>query len=97
MRAGDSPPPSRRLRRTLASCGRRVIFRGNAAARRQKKTASKAAARRPAAMKAEPASRPRLTPPPGLSATEFLKRLPLPAKDFDAEGVERIVALRASR
>lgn len=41
--------------------------------------------------------RPCLTPPPGLSAAEALRRLPPPAKKFDAEAVERIVALRCAR
>lgn len=61
--------------------------------------AKKPAVRRRAGSAKKPAAAPRarLTPPPGLSAAEFLKRLPPPAKDFDAEGVERIVALRASR
>jgi hypothetical protein len=63
---------------------------------RAKKPARRLAA--PAVKKSSPAPvRPRLIPPPGLSAAEFLERLPPPAKNFDAEGVERIVALRASR
>jgi hypothetical protein len=43
------------------------------------------------------APRPRLTPPPGLSAAEALRRLPPPAKGFDAEAVEGIVDLRTAR
>jgi hypothetical protein len=44
-----------------------------------------------------PAPRARLTPPPGLPAAEVLKRLPPPCPDFDAEGVERIIACRSDR
>ena len=39
----------------------------------------------------------RLTPPPGLSAAEFLKNLPPPSKDFDADSVARVVACRSDR
>ena len=65
---------------------------------RAKKPASKTAVHRAFAKKSTPAPvPPRLIPPSGLSAAEFLERLPPPAKNFDAEAVERIVALRAYR
>lgn len=61
----------------------------------------KPAARRraPAKKPVVAAPRPRLTPPPGPLAADVMKNYPppAPAADFDAEGVERIVALRASR
>lgn len=62
------------------------------AAKKPAARCSAGSAKKPAA-----APRPRLTPPPGPSAADFLASLPPPAKNFDAEGVERIVALRASR
>lgn len=63
---------------------------------RATKTARKAAVRR-SVTKKSPAPLARLPLPPGPSAAEFFANLPPPAKNFDAEGVERIVALRASR
>jgi hypothetical protein len=60
-----------------------------------KKTAGRR--RAPAKKPVAAAPRPRLTPPPGPSAAEFFANLPPPAKNFDAESVERIVACRADR
>ncbi len=60
-------------------------------------TKVKKPARKVARLAAAPAARRRLTPPPGLTAAEFLKNLPPPSKDFDAAAVERIVARRSDR
>jgi hypothetical protein len=38
-----------------------------------------------------------LVPPPGSSARKVMANYPAPLKAFDADGVERIVALRSDR
>jgi hypothetical protein len=48
--------------------------------------------------RATSAARPvRLVPPPGIPVSEFLKRLPPPSKEFDADFVADIVARRSDR
>lgn len=60
------------------------------------KPANKSPASRPA-VKNPPAPAARLVPPPGSSARKVMANYPAPFKAFDADGVERIVALRSDR
>ena len=58
-----------------------------------KKPATKAVSR----LSGKAAAPRRLTPPPGLTAAEFLKNLPPPSKDFDADFVAKVIACRSDR
>ncbi len=60
-----------------------------------KKKAARKVARRPVAKAIKPGAR--LTPPPAMSAREVMADYPEPSPDFDAKGVERIIACRAER
>ncbi|MFH1500253.1 MAG: hypothetical protein ABII82_20805 [Verrucomicrobiota bacterium] len=62
-----------------------------------KKPARRAGVRPASKAKASGARTATLIPPVGLSAAEFLKRLPPPSPEFDAEGVEQIIASRSKR
>ncbi|MFH1496593.1 MAG: hypothetical protein ABII82_02090 [Verrucomicrobiota bacterium] len=60
-----------------------------------KKPARKASTRRAALKKSAP--RIKITPPPGLKASEIADLLPPPGKDFDSDFVASIVASRSRR
>ncbi len=59
--------------------------------------AKKKPARKATRARRSAAPRARLTPPPGLKASEIADRLPPPSADFDAEAVERVIACRSDR
>lgn len=65
------------------------------------KTLAKPAAKKTAAKvvrRAKSADRSvRLVPPPGRPAREVMADYPAPSPNFDAEGVERIIACRSER